>query len=197
MERTVELTADELAELNAKLDSAQNRVGCGGGLAVLLAAFCFLVCLYCFYMTYLQLQTISFGMLVQHLGYGLYLLIGIISLIVMLGLLWLLKSYFQAPKSFLDARTVRKKIITAPVEEQKLDIDENVKRSGKINQTTTMDYKFTVTVAGQKYPVTEDNYYKLNPGRLAEVHHLISLEKRDVQVFLGVFPAEENKESDV
>ncbi|HLM01846.1 MAG TPA: hypothetical protein VK400_12380 [Pyrinomonadaceae bacterium] len=198
-ERIVELTADELVQLNKKLISDE-RASSGGGLylAAIVIVVCFLVCVFCFYIIYVQLSYGGIDLFLRDVTEWVLLAVGIVSLIVLIIFARMLKSYLQQKQevALLDPKTVRKQIIIAPVEEQKLNIDENITKRGKVNQTQNMEYRFTVTIAGQKYRVTEDDYYKLNPGQLAEVHHLISLEKPDVKVFAGVFPAAENKESD-
>jgi hypothetical protein len=198
-ERIVELTADELAQLNKKLISdEQASKGCGFFLAAIVIVVCFLVCVFCFYIIYEQLSQGGIDLFLRDVTEWVLLAVGIVSLIVLIIFARMLKTYLQQKQevALLDPKTVRKKITTAPVEEQKLNIDENISGRGKVNQTIDMDYKFTVTIAGQKYPVKEDDYYQLKPGQLAEVHHLISLEKPDVKVFVGVFPVGESTKSE-
>lgn len=212
-ERIVEISASELGQLNEKLTTQQRALGCGFYLAVLIMFFCVVVLIYGLDGVYLQYKLGGFNAIVEStdilnfqqrgIGTGIISLIlsypglTIISLVPIIILAWMLKNYFQSPVSLLDPTSVRKKIITAPVEEQKLDIDERVRRRGRVSQTTTLDYKYTITMAGEKYLVTEENYYRLKPGQLAEIHYLISLKKPDLKAFLGIFPAEEIKKSDV
>ncbi|MDQ3798273.1 MAG: hypothetical protein M3384_02380, partial [Acidobacteriota bacterium] len=169
-ERTVELTADEIARLNNKLISdAQASKGCGFFLAAVVIVICFLVCVFCFYIIYEQLSQGGIDLFLRDVTQWFLLAGGIVSLIVLIVFARMLKTYLQQKQdvALLDPKTVRKKIVIAPVEEQKLDIKENIAGRGKVNQTTDMDYNFTVTIAGQKYPVKEDDYYKLKPGSLA------------------------------